>query len=258
MMNLNANKKNIVEDIKKYWKSQSERYSNMNIEDMEGEKKEVWQKLILDNAPQKEKLKILDVGTGPGFFSIIMALNNHDVTGIDITPEMIAQAKNNALYYKAKVDFRLVKDNELPFDEGEFDMIICRDVIWNIKDPISYLKDLNRVLKKGGRLTYFDANWYLYLYNKDYKKKFDMARLKLKEYGYDDFYGSEKAKAMETIAYSLPLSKEQRPKWDKENLELCGFKVLKIDEDISNIIWDEKQRIQYQSAPEFMVVAEKC
>ena len=257
MINLNTNKKNIVEDIKKYWKVQSERYSNMNIEDMEGNKREVWEKLILENVPQKEKLKILDVGTGPGFFSIIMALKNHDVTGIDITPEMIEQAKNNALYYEANVDFRLVKDNELPFDECEFDLVICRDVIWNLKEPIPYLKELNRVLKKGGRIIYFDANWYLYLYDKDCREKFDMARKKLKEYGYDDFYGSKKAKYMEKIAYSLPLSKEKRPKWDKENLTLCGFKVVKVDEDISSIIWDEKQQIQYQSAPEFMIVAEK-
>ena len=42
------------------------------------------------------KMNILDVGTGPGFFAIILTLAGHNVVGIDITEEMIQRAKVNA------------------------------------------------------------------------------------------------------------------------------------------------------------------
>ena len=52
-----------------------------------------WRELILEHAPKKECLRILDVGTGPGFFAINLALAGHKVTAIDVTEHMIWHAK---------------------------------------------------------------------------------------------------------------------------------------------------------------------
>ena len=43
-----------------------------------------------------EKVHVLDVGTGPGFFAVILAENHYQVTAVDYTEAMLAQARKNA------------------------------------------------------------------------------------------------------------------------------------------------------------------
>lgn len=56
-----------------YWTERSKSYSEQNRAQIENEKRHEWENMILKYAPQKECLNILDVGTGPGFFAIILA-----------------------------------------------------------------------------------------------------------------------------------------------------------------------------------------
>ncbi|MCT6885701.1 MAG: methyltransferase domain-containing protein, partial [Gilliamella apis] len=86
---------NILRDLIIYWASRAKEYSQTNQDELATEKKIIWQELILRHAPQKEKLRVLDIGTGPGFLAITLALAGHEVTAVDATEEMINQAKNN-------------------------------------------------------------------------------------------------------------------------------------------------------------------
>ena len=52
-----------------------------------------WMEEIDKYLPEKEHLRILDVGCGAGFFSILLAKRGHQVTGIDLTPDMILHAR---------------------------------------------------------------------------------------------------------------------------------------------------------------------
>ena len=67
-----------TEDMVGYWKERSHTYSTDNRSQLENEKKAVWENLILSNATQEKQLKILDVGTGPGFFQC--CLPKKDIT----------------------------------------------------------------------------------------------------------------------------------------------------------------------------------
>ena len=84
--------------VESNWTDSAENYSNIIQKELNSFKKSAWTKLIMEHAPRKEKLNILDVGTGPGFFAIILTLAGHNVTAIDCTGDMIGQAKNNAQY----------------------------------------------------------------------------------------------------------------------------------------------------------------
>ncbi|MCT6867269.1 MAG: hypothetical protein M3Z63_04230, partial [Gilliamella apicola] len=61
----------------------------------------------------------------------------------------------------------------------------------------------------------------------------------------------------ERIAKLLPLSKEIRPEWDKNILQSIGYKNIHIENDISKVVWDEIEQINYHSTPMFLIAAEK-
>ena len=70
-----------------------------------------------------------------------------------------------------KIEFELLKNQLLPFPDNTFDLVVSRDVTWMLQDAEEVLKEWYRVTKKGGKVLYFDANWYYYLFNEDEKKK---------------------------------------------------------------------------------------
>lgn len=63
----------------------------------------------------------------------------------------------------------------LEFADGTFDVVISRNLTWNLENPQKAYSEWQRVLKEGGVLLNFDANWYGYLY--DAEKKDSTSRI---------------------------------------------------------------------------------
>ena len=95
-----------------------------------------------------------------------------------------------------------------------FDLIVSRNVIWNLEYPKEALAEWARVLAPGGRMVYFDANWYLYLYDEELraKKGSGACRLccppQLVPYSKQPVADSA-VKGLEQTACSLPLSRKK-------------------------------------------------
>ncbi len=86
------------------WDISAEGYSKRVVQDdFISPGKEIWTDLILSKAPIEGKMKILDVGTGPGVFTTILSLAGHDLTGIDISEKMLEQARENSVRSPARV-----------------------------------------------------------------------------------------------------------------------------------------------------------
>lgn len=82
--------------IKKYWTGSAEGYSRLIKNELSSCRKDTWRNKILANDPKQECLEILDIGTGPGFFPIILGEAGHCLTAVDCTEKMLAEARNNA------------------------------------------------------------------------------------------------------------------------------------------------------------------
>ena len=121
--------------IKEYWEGEAGIYSEGIKAELKSETAENWKNLILEYAPEKEHLEVLDVGCGPGFFEIMLGKEGHHVTGIDITENMIHEAKENVKAAGLSADLMTMDCHNLNFPDETFDMVICRNITWTLDDP---------------------------------------------------------------------------------------------------------------------------
>lgn len=85
----------ILSQIEQYWTGRAEGYSQVNQHELATGQDRVWLDEIRRHLPEGA-LKILDVGTGPGFFAILLTKAGYDVTAVDYTEAMLEEAKKNA------------------------------------------------------------------------------------------------------------------------------------------------------------------
>lgn len=81
-----------------------------------------------------------------------------------------------------------------------FDVVVSRNLTWNLQEPAVAYKEWCRVLKKGGLLLNFDANWYGYLFDEKKRQAYEEDRKNTQELGVEDHYVGTDIDAMERIA----------------------------------------------------------
>ena len=102
--------------VTNYWSQRAEGFEVQRLREYDSEKRERWLTEFRKYLPQGRPLRILDVGTGTGFFACLLAAEGHETTGIDLTPDMIEHAKHMAAVLGLDARFLLMDAEEPEFE----------------------------------------------------------------------------------------------------------------------------------------------
>ena len=253
----------IIQANREYWTGRAAGYSKVNQEELATQQREIWRRTLVERISahfpgrESESLHVLEVGTGPGFFAILLAEAGYRVTAIDLTPSMLEEARQNAGNLCGSIEFIEMNAQALGFEDERFDVILSRNVTWNLPDPETAYAEWARVLKPGGLLMNFDANWYGYLFDDDARTAYERDRANSLAEGIDDLNVGENFDRMEVIARQVPLSRIRRPEWDVEILSGLGMRV-EADHAIWQRVWSRQEKINLASTPMFLVCGSKA
>lgn len=248
----------IKDRVREYWTDRAESFYTIRHDEIESNKAERWVNeirkaldaatLLKDADGRDRKLKVLDLGCGAGFFEVLLGRLGHDVTGIDLTEEMIEKAGQMISYYLPdNSSVRVMTgDAEMPdFPDQNFDLILTRNLTWTLPHPVEAYREWGRVLKKGGLLLNFDA---------EYAK--DAHNLKSPEnIAHKDIPDQMKDRC-HAIYHMLTISALDRPLWDAEVLKQVGFSHVETDLNFYQRIFREKDEF-YMPDQMFMIAAVK-
>lgn len=113
---------------------------------------------ILDRAACTGAERVLDVATGTGFTALAFAPHAARVTGLDVSPGMLAQARENAARaHVTNVSFQEGAAEAMPFPDASFDRVTCRVAPHHFLSLDKFATEAHRVLAPGGRLLIADT-----------------------------------------------------------------------------------------------------
>ena len=97
----------------------------------------------------------LEIGHGPGYLGLewLKHTQSTSLTGLDISPDMQALARQNAESYgfSERTDYQLGNCDQLPFEDDSFDAVFTNGSLHEWADPCGAFDEIWRVLKPGGR-----------------------------------------------------------------------------------------------------------
>ena len=248
------------EKINETWTIRSDNYNRYVVDELQSDRPAKWLERIEAAAPADRPLRVLDAGCGPGFFSVLLSQAGHTVTGIDGSERMLGHARDNAAEYGVSPELMIGDFGALPFDDDTFDLLISRNVTHIIRDHLKVYGEWNRVLKPGGVLLIFDANWHLpYVPGPVREEAIRREREGLELYGsgftYDGSY-----EYIDSALYPEEFrvfGDAARPDFDIGVLTQLPYTDITFERDVTDQLWSEKEKALYGATPLYMVRAVK-
>ncbi len=235
----------IKDKVISYWTKRSESFSEQRHDEIHSYKRQLWQAEFLRYFSKEDKLSVLDVGCGTGYFEMVLSDFACQVTGIDLTPDMIERGRDLLKRHDSSAKL-MVMDAEHPdFPDESFDVVVSRNLTWTLPHPIEAYKEWQRVLKPGGILLIYDAEYAKGFHH--YNQEDNLAHKKVSE---------SMDRECHEIYHMLTISSLDRPQWDKEVLAGLGFENIETDLGAGDRLYGEKDEF-YMPDRMFLIKAQK-
>jgi SAM-dependent methyltransferase len=123
------------------------------------EVREAWRTLLLAHLPPAPA-RVADLGCGTGTLSLLLAREGYDVSGVDLSPEMVTRAIAKAgTSPELPVSFAVGDASDPVLPPAAFDVVLSRHVLWALPDPAVGLRRWVDLLAPGGRLLLVEGSW---------------------------------------------------------------------------------------------------
>ena len=125
----------IEQRVRHYWTLRSHDFGVVRKNELDNDMGQRWLRELEMLLPKKNGLRILDVGTGTGFFAILLSEAGHQVEGIDLTPAMLDEARGITAQRGLDIVFREMDAQALSYDDSSFDVLLSRNLTWTLPEP---------------------------------------------------------------------------------------------------------------------------
>ena len=220
----------IEQRVKDYWTQRSHDFGTVRKNELENQMGQRWLREIEKFLPEGRSLNILDVGTGTGFFAVLLAQQGHRVEGIDLTPAMLEEARTLAKQRNLDITFREMDAQNLAYPDGTFDVVISRNLTWTLPDPERAYASWFRVLKPGGVLLNFDADYAAHVRSHSVQNRKVAPDSPYGHVGMTDALQQEN----DAITLSMDIG-QARPEWDGKVLTRIGFQSCQRIRRLGNV-----------------------
>jgi SAM-dependent methyltransferase len=171
---------------------------------------EAWDEALAAIAETRPR-RVLDAGCGDGLFARVIAAP--EVIGVDNAPAMVERARQRG------VDARLGDIQDLPFTDGEFDVVVCNWTLYHLPNLDQGIKEIARVLRAGGR--------FVGIYNRKQHMEELWSRVRPAFDSSDDYDEPltrhfAHLESRDTIAYTLWETREDLQRYLDAYLEMMG------------------------------------
>jgi len=228
--------------ITSYWTDRAKDFGALRAKELESPKLKLWIDELTSHIFDSDRsLRILDIGCGAGFFSIILSQLGHTVHGIDITPNMIDEANQLAQSLDCDATFSVMDAENLSFNTNTFDIVVARNVTWNLPHPDKAYAEWLRVIRSGGLILNYDAE--------HARNHHDVPQ---SVHHAHEHVSKELKERCHTIYHMLEISSFTRPQWDRELLTKLGASSVTIYSTVGSRIYNEEDEF-YIPVPMFLV-----
>ncbi|WP_158655777.1 class I SAM-dependent methyltransferase [Sphingobacterium sp. HMA12] len=203
----------MIERIATYWDGRSASWLKEREEAWSRPETERWLEFFKSVRNKLSGTKVLEVGTATGYFANILNLAGFEVTAVDLSPQMINSAKQVSQDLQLNVDYSIMDAQHLQFEDNTFDLVFTRLMTWTIPDLEKCYREMERVLKPGGRLINLDADFGKIIFSADRH----------------DQCPSGAIEEVNEIKSALEISQHERPAKDIDLLQTIGFGSVEID-----------------------------
>lgn len=149
-----------LEEVREFWDNEADTFDNEPDHGMHDPiVREAWKKLLVDWLPSS-RTSVLDVGCGTGSLSLLLAELNYEVAGIDLSEEMITRAKTKTEVAGYEILFEVMDAFNPHFPPQQFDVIVCRHLLWTLPEPAVALQRWSNMLVPGGRILLIEGHWH--------------------------------------------------------------------------------------------------
>ena len=143
----------LMQSIGRYWTRRAPSYTDVIKKNLADGWDKGWADELTAHFPRDTR-RVLDIGTGPGFFAMILARRGYAVTAVDYSDGMLREARRNAGDLARHIRFARMDAQRLDLTDGSFDAIVTRNLTWNLPDPAGADREWMRVLRPGGVFVY--------------------------------------------------------------------------------------------------------